>query len=399
MSDLTYLNTQCCFYDDIEDDYSHLEGAGPCTGFSNDCLDNGIDSMISKFMKSIHPEIDELNNKQIDNKQVDEILDICPKASDIRISTITAICSIDVNINLNVVLQCLGIDHDIRYIEYGKDTKGIPVKKISKKKLKKKKIFYNQATIIVYVDKYVNTKIFRNGKVQMTGLKSIEHGHKVVSILINKLKTLKQKESIYNDIMSKKMSSQSHDSKIYKTNDMLDKINKNGEYINAVDDVDNIKMVDFKIVLINTDFNANFKINRSALHQIMINNYKLFCKYEPCIYPGVDTKYYWNNYHIKDGLCHCKKKCNGKGYGFGENDCKKITIAIFQSGSIIITGARNMDQVKDAKTFISKILEKHYKQTKKILPSFIINHDLNNIRKRKSKKYYIKKSLVTNIYS
>jgi len=58
-----------------------------------------------------------------------------------------------------------------------------------------------------------------------------------------------------------------------------------------------------------------------------------------------------------------------------------------------------MDQVKDAKNFISKILEKHYKQTKKILPSFIINHDLNNIRKRKSKKYYIKKSLVTNVYS
>ena len=50
----------------------------------------------------------------------------------------------------------------------------------------------------------------------------------------------------------------------------------------------------FKIVLINSDFKLNFEIKRSELHQILVNNYKIYSSYEPCIYPGVNIKYFWN---------------------------------------------------------------------------------------------------------
>ena len=144
-------------------------------------------------------------------------------------------------------------------------------------------------------------------------------------------------------------------------------------------------MTDFYVVLINTDFKTGFKIKRPVLHKLLINDYGLFAKYEPCIYPGVDTKYYWNNEYIKDGVCHCTKKCNGKGYGKGNGDCKKITIASFQSGSVIITGARTMEQVNDAYTFINKIFEKNYSKIRKVLPTFILEEEAT-----KKKYYYVK---------
>ena len=57
------------------------------------------------------------------------------------------------------------------------------------------------------------------------------------------------------------------------------------------------------------------------------------------------------------GKCYCDIYCNGKGRGNGNGDCKKITISMFQSGSIIITGARNMDQINLSYKFINNILD------------------------------------------
>ena len=57
--------------------------------------------------------------------------------------------------------------------------------------------------------------------------------------------------------------------------------------------------------------------------------------------------YYWNkdyhDYPIK-GKCYCTKKCTGKGNGEGDGNCKKVTTAVFQSGSVLITGGRSMEQ-------------------------------------------------------
>jgi TATA-box binding protein (TBP) (component of TFIID and TFIIIB) len=55
----------------------------------------------------------------------------------------------------------------------------------------------------------------------------------------------------------------------------------------------------------------------------------------------------------------CDKICNGQGDGKAEGACKRITIAIFQTGSIIITGARNLHQLEEAYQFINKIMKEH----------------------------------------
>jgi TATA-box binding protein (TBP) (component of TFIID and TFIIIB) len=48
-----------------------------------------------------------------------------------------------------------------------------------------------------------------------------------------------------------------------------------------------------------------------------------------------------------------------RGDGTKVGECKKITIAAFQTGSIIITGARNKPQLDEAYQFMNEILQNH----------------------------------------
>ena len=56
----------------------------------------------------------------------------------------------------------------------------------------------------------------------------------------------------------------------------------------------------------------------------------------------------------------CEKSCKGQGNGNGEAECKRITMSIFRTGKIIITGARKMEQIETAYNFLNNILKKHY---------------------------------------
>lgn len=303
-------------------------------------------------------------NKYLDDKN---IINDQPHFTKLNISTITAIANIGSELDLDLVGRYIELGNNIRYIKYGTHTRGIPTKKISKKKELKKKIFFNQATFIVRSpsSKFVNVKIFTNGKIQMTGLKNIDDGKIIVNQLISDIQKIN----------------------LEGTEDANKQIIKN---------ITNFKLSEFKTVLINTDFKTNFKIKRPELHKLLVNDYKLFSKYEPCIYPGVDTKFYCNTIYKSDGLCHCKIKCNGKGYGNGVGDCKKVTVATFQSGSVIITGARNMDQVIQTYEFIKKMFVDNYSKIIKILPFFVLEDEKQKNKKLLNKPYYIKKSLIRN---
>ena len=78
----------------------------------------------------------------------------------------------------------------------------------------------------------------------------------------------------------------------------------------------------------------NHEVDRESLHRTIVENGYL-SSYEPCNYPGVNIKYYFNPCKRNFGICDCEKPCNGKGLN---DTCKKITIAVFKSGKIIITG-------------------------------------------------------------
>ena len=175
----------------------------------------------------------------------------------LRISTITATSKINCLVDIAKVYEILEVTDCFKYIEYGpKPNKGVSQKHISEKKRRNKKVFFNQITVEVVCDNVTNNiKLFNNGSISMTGIKDIEIGKNSISMLFRYL------------------------------------LAKDVSVFGIPDPV----IMFFRIVLINSDFKLDFEIKRSDLHQILVNDYGVYSSYEPCIYPGVNSKYYWNS--------------------------------------------------------------------------------------------------------
>lgn len=245
---------------------------------------------------------------------------------DYRISTMTLVSEINTTISLLLLYKYCEINDIIRFIEF-KDfpNKGVN-EKLKKKKRKDKnevkKTFYNQLTLHYFDNKIINVKIFNNGKIQMTGIVYEEQGRDILKYLIDLLLKL--------------------DSNLEKEDE--------GKLINNK----NIDITKYQIVLINSDFDIGYNIDRDILHRHFIN-LGLYSSYEPSIYPGVNMKYF-NNTINKTGVCNCKKMCRGKGNGIGDGNCKRITIAIFESGKILITGNINKKELDSKYEFIKNLM-------------------------------------------
>ena len=275
--------------------------------------------------------------KIMDNTTVINNIDIL-KPTTYRVSTITCNASITSTINLIELFDNLnlGDDNGFIWIENGLKKRGVyPKKKKDTSQNKKKKCFDNQITVIYKYasDYYPNIKIFRNGNIQMTGIRTENDGKNIVDIITKEIISIAQNKCP-----------------------------------TLVGTIDNIQCKDFIIRMINCDFAVPFKIRRKNLHQLLISSkYGNTCSFQPLTYPGVKLQYYWNITQLNNhGICKCNKPCYGKGTGDGDGNCKKVTIAIFDSGKILITGANSFDQVNKAYDFICKVIMDNELDIKKL---------------------------------
>jgi TATA-box binding protein (TBP) (component of TFIID and TFIIIB) len=244
-------------------------------------------------------------------------------SENLHISTMVQIGKLNTKIILKSLAESLNTNDNILYIEYGSEiNKGFNDKKLSKKKLESKKYFYNQLTLHIHnslkKNKRVNVKIFNNGRIQMTGINSDLVGSTTMEIVLKEFNKLSNKSDIFSDI--------------------------------------NILQIgDLETVLINSDFDIHHEVDRENLHRAIVDNGYL-SSYEPCNYPGVNIKYYYNPLKRNFGICDCEKHCNGKGLN---DTCKKITIAVFKSGKIIITGGRSKYHIQTAYEFITEFIQEN----------------------------------------
>ena len=217
-------------------------------------------------------------------------------------------------------------------LEYGEKAIGFSSRDILSKRKVSKNSFFNQATLVVRKKKEdnsgfkeVNIKIFANGGFQMTGITSEIYSRNVLNWLIE----------IFNSLTTK-----------LSTKDYL---------------IDR-----FSVQLLNSDYKMNALVRRDELHKILVNQYRLFSTLETTIYQGINTKYYYNEESTrKNGICWCERPCSGQGNGKTLGECKRITIAIFQTGSVIITGARNQEQLNESYDFINNIIKNHAREVLK----------------------------------
>ena len=240
--------------------------------------------------------------------------------SDLHVSAIVQIGKISSEINLHELAKYLCINDKVLYIEYGSEiSKGDNLKKIKKVK-KIKKYFYNQVTLHLWLNKRINTKIFNNGRIQMTGIKNELQGNETIQLFIEEINKISDENKI----------------KIFDSTEIY-------------------QIEPIQTVLINSDFDIYSEVNREILHRLIVDR-GYYSSYEPCTYPGVNIKYYYNPIRKNFGICDCDKPCNGKGK---DNTCKKITIAVFKSGKIIITGGRNKENINSAYQFITEFINEN----------------------------------------
>ena len=187
-----------------------------------------------------------------------------------------------------------------------KITVGMSKKDIMNCRGKVKNAFYNCFALILrfmYNDEFheIHAKIFNTGKMEIPGILNRELLNSTKIMLLSILRPI--------------------------VNDKLDFVNVDKECN----------------VLINSNFNCGFYIYREKLYSILRNKYNIETAFDPCSYPGVKCKFYFNHDYHYD-----KEKQTGvitrddQSQKMSElNDNKKYTevsFMVFRTGSCLIVG-------------------------------------------------------------
>jgi len=200
--------------------------------------------------------------------------------------------------------------------------------------------FFNQVTAYIKLstDRYINVKIFKNGSLQMTGIKKTQECNIIINKLLNE---------IINPINSNTITP-------YSEGVILPDFMQTPETPNTIINfmemtpvttpvtpvaLANLKVTDFNIRMINSNCKVPFKINRDILFQLLKKD-KIKCRYDP-------------NSHA----------CVNIRHDINSND--KVSIFVFQSGCIIITGGKTILDINKGYNYIMELISKYYESIKK----------------------------------
>ena len=248
-----------------------------------------------------------------------------------RISTMTVTANWGTQINRDILFRHLihlmipiwYPGEGILKLEHNNTVCGASYKDLFTNRKTTGKTFFNQSTIVIRRRltsgwKEVNMKLFANGGIQMTGIPSEEFAIQTIHWLLAQIKIFSPSPF-------------------------------SGEVI----------ITKISVPLINTDFTINKDIQQDILQNILVDTYNLISTLEKTIYQGINMKYFFNSNNINSGVCCCNSYCDGFGNGDGDGKCKRITVSIFRTGKIIITGAMNLKQINTAYDFICGVIDKY----------------------------------------
>ena len=220
------------------------------------------------------------------------------------------------NVDEQIISRIKNPDARIKFRDIRKISIGICSKDILNKRSKKKSAFYNCFVIIArvfHIDRYreVHVKIFNTGKVEIPGIQSEDCLKKTMDLIMKTFIPLLGTNNLSFDLQ--------------KT----------------------------ETVLINSNFNCGFYINRDILFETLKFKYKINCIYDPCSYPGIQCKYVYKN--------------------------TKISFMIFRTGSVLIVGKCEDDILNEIYEFVKRILTDEYE-------SIFISNIENGESKKKTTK-------------
>lgn len=281
-------------------------------------------------------DIGELNENFIEYIDINSYnMNLIPE--NVSISTMSLTCSLGTPFNVANIFKYMILEKDnVIAIKTDKGMRKLNNSNYEFNSTNKNshKNFFNQNTIIVNSreDKYLNVKLFKNGSIQMTGCKDLVDANIVINKLVKKLKeTLFVKKQSEDNILTE---------------------------IKFVSNLDDLHVSNFKINLINTNFGVNYYINKEELFTLLTNK-GIFCR--------ITTNHACVN--IKHKIINAN-----------DNSESLVSIFVFQTGNIIITGAKKSEEVKSAYNFIVSFLNQNKnKIIKKNIGSVLTIEDLKEV--------------------
>ena len=268
-----------------------------------------------------------------------------------------------------------------KFYNVAKVTIGISKKDILTRKPKETSAFYNCFIILIrvlYEGEYreLHVKIFNTGKMEIPGVKNDKFMFYVLDFML---------KNILNPLFDKTKKSKDKKSKDKKSKD---KDQNKLHYLKET----------MHTILINSNFSCNYEINRDKLFDILKYKYNISAIYDPCSYPGIQCKFYYNDdKSFQNGVCECcqpkssketketketkeakeekeekeekeckkskfPQRCSKKGSGSGINQCRQMSFMIFRTGSVLIVGHCDEKILNHVYSFVKNILNTEYEK-------------------------------------
>lgn len=207
---------------------------------------------------------------------------------------------------------------------------GLCKKDILNYRCKLKRAFFNCFVLIMRIRdhtgegfKEMHIKVFNTGKLEIPGIQTDESLTQVLKLLITILRPLV------------------------------------GPHINFIPDK-------CETVLINSNFNCGYFINRDRLYNILKYKYRINSNYDACSYPGIQSKFYYIPGLEDQTGQHPPTNEIDKAY--------EISFMIFRTGSVLIVGRCDENVLHCIYGFLKKLLEVEYPE---------IGNQLNIIQPKK----------------
>jgi hypothetical protein len=134
-------------------------------------------------------------------------------------------------------------------------------------------------------------------------------------------------------------------------------------------------------VLINSNFNCGFFINREVLHDILKYKYNIQSIYDACSYPGIQSKFYYN----PDVTYQTGSQISDENKTLYKN-IKQVSFMIFRTGSVLIVGKCDEPVVMIIYEFVKTLLNNEFKQ---ICQKNMKINDVKIIKKKKIRRKMI----------
>lgn len=193
------------------------------------------------------------------------------------------------------------LDGRIKFKDVRKIIVGLSKKDITSCRVKQKGAFYNCLVIIMRIRmeedvnfREIHVKVFNTGKIEIPGIQNEKTLRYILDKLIGYL--------------------QPH-----------------------VTETLRIEESNMETVLINSNFNCQFYINREVMFGILRSKYKVQCWYDPCCYPGIRCKYTDESKNLNN-----------------------ISFMIFRTGSVLIVGKCDEEGIYSIYDYVKNILKTEY---------------------------------------